>query len=62
MFRKVDKLGEVCDRGQDDASLIRYITGVSNVSRQGEIFNIVPNIAYAIATYVDKKHLSLLLS
>ena len=57
VFGKVDKLGEVCDRGQDDASLIRYITGVSNVSRQGEIFNIVPKKAYAIATYVDKRTL-----
>ena len=57
VFGKVGKLGEVCDRGQDNASLIRYITDVSNVSRQGEIFNIVPNIAYAIATYVDKKTL-----
>ena len=57
MFGKVGKLEEVCDRGQDNASLIRYITDVSNVSRQGEIFNIVPNIAYAIATYVDKKTL-----
>ena len=39
---KVDKLGNLRDRGQADASLIRYILGLSNVSRQGKIFNIVP--------------------
>ena len=42
VFGKVDKLGNLWDRGQADASLIRYILGLSNVSRQGEIFNIVP--------------------
>ena len=42
VFGKVDKLGNLWDRGQADASLIRYILGLSNVSRQGKIFNIVP--------------------
>ena len=42
VFGKVDKLGDLWDWGQADASLIRYILGLSNVSRQGEIFNIVP--------------------
>ena len=41
VFGKVDKLGDLWDRGQADASLIRYIPGLSNVSRQGQIFNIV---------------------
>ena len=36
-FRKVDKLGDLWDRGQADASLIRYVPGLSNVSRQGKI-------------------------
>ena len=40
VFGKVDKLGDLWDRGQADASLIRYIPGLSNVSRQGKIFNI----------------------
>ena len=62
MFRKVDKLGDLWDRGQADAGLIKYIPGLSNVSRQGKIFNIVPKRAYATSTYTDKKHLNLQLS
>ena len=58
-FRKVDKLGDLWDRGQADASLIRYVPGLSNVSRQGKIFNIVPKKACATSTYTDKKHLCL---
>ena len=50
---KVDKLGNLRDRGQADASLIRYILGLSNVSRQGKIFNIVPKKTYATSTYTD---------
>ena len=42
VFGKVDKLGDLCDKGQADASLIRYIPGLSNVLRQRKIFNIVP--------------------
>ena len=41
VFGKVDKLGDLRDRGQADASLIRYIPCLSNVLRQGQIFNIV---------------------
>ena len=42
VFGKVDKLGDLCDKGQADASLIRYIPGLSNVLRQRKIFNIAP--------------------
>ena len=45
------------DKGTADASLIRYISGLSNVLRQGKIFNIVPKKAYATSTYSDKKTL-----
>ena len=37
VFGKVDKLGDLCDKGTADASLIRYIPGLTNVSRQGKI-------------------------
>ena len=57
VFGKVDKLGDLWDRGQADEILIRYIPGLSNVSRQGEIFNIVPTTAYATSTYAVKKTL-----
>ena len=55
VFGKVEKLGDLWDKGQADASLIRYIPGLSNFLRQGKIFNIVPKKAYSISTYADKK-------
>ena len=36
-------------------SLIRYLPGGSEVSRQGKIFNIVPKKAYPSSAYTDKK-------
>ena len=57
VFGKVDKLGDLCDKGQADASLIRYIPGLSNVLRQRKIFKIVPKRAYATSTYTNKKTL-----
>ena len=57
VFGKVDKLGDLWDRGQADAGFIKYIPGLSNVSRQGKIFNIVPKKAYATSTYTNKKTL-----
>ena len=57
VFGKVDKLGDLWDREQADASLIRYIPGLSNVLRQGKIFNIVSKKAYATSTYTDKETL-----
>ena len=62
VFRKVDKLGDLLDKGTADASLIRYIPGLSNVLKQGKIFNIVPKKAYATSTYSNKKHSNLQLS
>ena len=56
VFGKVDKLGDLWDKGTADVSLIRYILGFSNVLRQGKIFNIVPRKAHA-TTYSDKKTL-----
>ena len=55
VFAKVDKLGDLWGTGTADTSLMRYIPGLSNVSRQGKIFNIVQKKAYA-STYSDKKH------
>ena len=44
-------------KGTADVSFIRYISGLSNVLRQGKIFNIVPKKAYATSTYTNKKTL-----
>ena len=57
VFGKVDKLGDLQDKETADARLIRYIPGLSSVSKQGKIFNIVPKNAYATSTYTDKKAL-----
>ena len=57
VFGKADKLGDLWDRGQADASLISYIPGLSDILRQGKIFNIVPKKAYATSTYTHKKTL-----
>ena len=54
VFGKIDKLRDPWDGGQADASLIKYIPGLSNVFRQGKIFNFVPKKAYASWTYADK--------
>ena len=45
------------DKGTIDASLIRYILGLSNVSSQGKMFNSVPKKAYTTSTYSNKKTL-----
>ena len=57
VFGKIDKLGDLWDKGTTDASLIRYIPGLSNVLRQGKIFNIVPKKVYTTSTYTNKKTL-----
>ena len=63
VFGKVDKLGDLWDRGQADEILIRYIPGLSNVSRQGEIFLILFQQQHTQhQPTLLKKHLSLQLS
>ena len=62
VFRKVDKLGDFWDKRTADASLIRYIPGLSNVLRQGKIFNIVPKKRTQHQHTPIKKHFSLQLS
>ena len=45
IFGNVDKLGDLWDKGTADVSLIRYIQGLSNILRQGKIFNNAPKKA-----------------
>ena len=56
---KIDKLGYLWGKGKADASLIRYLSGGSEVSREGKIFNIVPKRKDASSIYIDKKALTL---
>ena len=55
VFSKVDKLGNLWDKGEADAELARYIPGLKDASRQGQIYNIEPKKAYAAQTHVDQK-------
>ena len=50
VFGNVDKLEDLWEIETADATLTRYIPGLSNVLRQGKIFNIVPKKAYATST------------
>ena len=38
-----------------DESLARYLPGLTNVSRQGKLYNIIGRRTYASSTYTDKK-------
>ena len=60
VFKKVDKFGNLWEDGKMDYSLIRYLPGLATVSRQRQIYSIIPKKAYASTNYVDKKHLNLL--
>ena len=55
VFSKVENLGNLWDKGEADAELARYITGLTDASRQGQIYNIEPKKSYAAQTYVDQK-------
>ena len=43
-----------------DESLARYLTGLTNVSRQGKLYNIIGRRTYASSTYTHKKTLLIL--
>ena len=55
IFSQVHKLGNLWDKGEADADLARYIPGLTDASRQGQIYNIKPKKAYTAQTYVDQK-------
>ena len=59
IFRKIDKLGNLWEDGKIDYNLIRHLLGLATVSRQGQIYNIIPKKAYASSIYTDKKCLNL---
>ena len=60
VFRKVDKLGNLWEDGKMDHSLIRYLPGLATVSRQRQIYNIIPIKAYTSSNYTDKNCLNLI--
>ena len=59
VFGKVDKHTILWGEGKADISLIRYIPGLAQVSRQGQINNIVTKKPIPHLTILIKKHLNL---
>ena len=57
VFKKVDKFRNLWEDGKMDYSLIRYLPGLATVSRQCQIYSIIPKKAYTSTNYVDKKTL-----
>ena len=53
----IDNFANLWDRGEADADLARYIPGLTDPSRQGQIYNIVGKKAYPAQTYADLKTL-----
>ena len=53
VFTKIDKLGKLWKDGIMDFDLIEYIPEMTNISRQGQIYNALPKKAYASPNYVD---------
>ena len=47
LLSKVDKLGDLWNEGKADESLARYLQGLTNVSRQGKLYNIPANICWS---------------
>lgn len=53
--RKLDMLGKLWHKGQMEISMSRYIPGLTQVARQGQIAKIDEQKAFASQTYEDKK-------
>ena len=62
MFWKIDKLGDLWDRGKADANLIRCLPGGSDVLRQGKYLILFQKKRTHYQLILIKKHLNLQLS
>ena len=62
VFTKIDKLKKLWDNRTMDFDQIRYLPGMSKISRQGQIYNVLPEKAYDSPNCFDLKTLSLILS
>ena len=54
MLNKLDKLESLYMQGTMDFDLIRYLPGITKVSRQGQIYSIITKRSYADPNYNDK--------
>ena len=50
---KTDRLKKLLDDGTMDFELIRYLPGMAKISRQGQIFSVLPQRAYASSNWLD---------
>ena len=55
LINKLDKLADLCDTGNVDADLPRYIPGMSKIMYQGHIDWIETKRSYAASTYTDSQ-------
>ena len=55
VFTKIDKLKKIWDHGTMDFDLIRYLSGMVKILRQGQIYNALPKKAYASPNWSDMK-------
>ena len=53
VFTKTDKLKKLCDDGTMDFDFTRHLPGMAKISRQGQIFSMLPQRAYASPNWSD---------
>ena len=54
-FTKIDKLKKLWDDETTDFDLIRYLPGITKISRQEQIYNTLPKKPYASPNWSDMK-------
>ena len=59
LLSKADRLGKLWDKGKADESLAICLPGLTNVSRQGKLYNIIGRRMYVSSTCTDKKTLEI---
>ena len=53
VFTKIDKLKKLWDDGNMDYEVIRYLPGMTKISRQGQIYSVHPKRIYASCNWPD---------
>ena len=53
VFTKIDKLKKLLDDGNMDYEVIRYLPGMTKISRQGQIYSVHPKRIYASCNWPD---------
>ena len=53
VFTKIDKLKKLWDDGNMDYEVIRYLPGMTKISRQGQIYSVHPKRIYSSCNWPD---------